>query len=162
MAWNCSRFLGTQIERVRFGQREPETLVPSTKNHLIGHCIKHAQLAKDVLPSVPSDCYHVAVNQRAAPAFLRETRISHNENGFLLRGDFVFDEPPNYVEIGPQEKSRVFPDGIRQIIERVLGDRTPDDRIEEIGDSGSHFWLWQDGCPGDVFRVGRESDLAHA
>ena len=40
----------------------------------------------------------------------------------LRRDDFVSHEAPNYVEIGPQEELRVFPDGGRHIIERDLRD----------------------------------------
>jgi hypothetical protein len=40
----------------------------------------------------------------------------------LRRDDFVSHEAQNYVEIGPQEELRVFPDGGRHIIERDLRD----------------------------------------
>src|SRR5258708_7530533 len=104
MAWNCPRFLGVQIEKVRIGQGKPNAFIPSAKDHLIGHCIKDAQVAKNTLVGAPSDPYHVSIDERPAPGFFRETRIPHDENGFLLRDDFVSYEAPNNVEIGPQEK----------------------------------------------------------
>src|SRR5579883_3203885 len=133
MAGNCSRFLGAQIEQVGVAQRKPKAFIRSTEHHLIGHCIEDAHVAKNTFVRAPSDRYHVSVDERTASAFLREARIPCDENSFLLRDDLVSYEAPNYIEIGPQEKSRVFPDGIGQIVERDLGDRTPNDRIEDIG-----------------------------
>jgi hypothetical protein len=68
------------MERVRARERKPNALILSAENHLIGHRVKDAEVAQNCLAHVPSNRYHVPVNDKNVlilwDHFMRNERLT--------------------------------------------------------------------------------------